>query len=139
MTALAVTITPPGKYYLSHLTWDSTEQGGTILVRTNPATAPLWLVRVTNNSVNISNLEYGVTYSLSVSNSGGISTNFTWPWPREDYFTTQNYSQTTIGGTKVVLPATLVVTTNVITRAMWGFVGVQAWTSNNISGFIYPQ
>ena len=141
---LTVPPAPPGLYTLKYLAWDGPGTNFEVVVRTQTNALPVHVFQTKLNRAAVSNLQYNTTYYLSVKAQSNAlwsveSETFTWPHEREDYFATRNYSQATIGGTKIVLPLTLVVTTNVITRAMWGFVGVEAWTSNNITPYVFPE
>lgn len=136
--------TPAGLYTLRDLAWEGPGTNWQVLVRLDTNALPIASIESRTNRSAISNLTFNTTYWLSMraqsnGNWSAESEPYKWPHDREDYFATRNYSQATIGGTKIVLPLTLVVTTNVITKAMWGFVGVEAWTSNNISPYIFPQ
>lgn len=129
--------TPAGLYTLKYLAWDSNAQGGIVLVKTNPASPAVASFITDTNRAAVSNLQYGVTYYLSVVNAGGESTNYIWPHPREDYFAVENYTMMSLGGNKLWLPGTLRTFTNLPAPSQ--FVGVAGWVSNNITPHIFSQ
>lgn len=135
---LAAVITPPGRYTLKYLTWDSAETNVTVYVRLATNQPPIQQIAALGQSkVAISNLWYDTTYYLSASNSAGESAFFIWPQKETNYINRITQAASTINGPWVDIPGSYVGLTNPVAPSQeWR---LKIWKSNNLDVYIHPQ
>lgn len=129
-------IAPQGRYTLRYLQWDGTGPF-TVEVRTNVTTAPVYSFTTTTNKVALSNLLYDTVYYFAVTNSGGASTNFTWPQPETNYIGSIRQASSSAQGPWISISGSEITLTNPpFSATYWRLL---SWKSNNITPYIHPQ
>jgi hypothetical protein len=136
-------IAPAGLYALAYLAWDS--PGCTnwqVLIRTQTNALPIHSFEIQQKITAVSNLQYGVTYYLSVkAQSNNVwsaeSDLYKWPHDRTNYVSTIAQTAPTILGQWTDVPSSLRTEINPPSvSAVWR---LKIFESNNITPFIISQ